>query len=188
MIYKPTFSEVLFGVVAPNRGYSTRKSTTYEDRELHYDYEITKEDTKIKIEVKSTKKENRQDQNEDSNIIWLEYRAVRYKNNIERPGWLFGESDAISILDGKIFKFIRTKRLKEYALIVCPNWTENVLPSPRTNKPFRKPLTRFSREGEPRYDIILMDEFKNVENLVEAEWTITDNEYFEGLELWRKYV
>jgi hypothetical protein len=184
------FSEPLFKRVAQSRKKNIRDATHYEDCTLHFDFELDNNSKKFKIEVKSTKKENRKDKEVNYKIIWLEYRAVKgLDGNTKRPGWLFGESDYIAILDENelVYKFIPTKKLLEYALKLCPNWTENVIDSPRENKPFHKPLTRKDKLGNPRHDIIIMDQLKNVEHLIlKGVWSVDKKMYLEEKRIWEE--
>ena len=71
---------------------------------------IEKDENIFKVEVKSKKRINRSDKDEQNELIWVELRNVRGKT-----GWLFGKADLIAFEKEKSFLFV--KRLDLLAVV-----------------------------------------------------------------------
>jgi hypothetical protein len=82
---KKTKSELEFFNLFPNK--TKRWATEEEDIHLHFDVVIDG----IKIDIKGLKKLNRNDNDVNSEIHWIELQNVRGNR-----GWLYGEADKIA--------------------------------------------------------------------------------------------
>lgn len=62
-----------------------------EDMYQHWDYKVYYKGTSIKIDVKEMKKWDRQDENTDEDLLWIELMNVH-----GNTGWLYGDADFIA--------------------------------------------------------------------------------------------
>lgn len=118
--------------------YRVIKSSREADMHDHYDFIMTTaKGNTFTLEVKSLKRNNRSDDNFDSEIIWAELKNVRGDK-----GWLLGSADFIVFeLDDK-FVFVRRKDLLAYVLKVTKG------KEVRSSKNFYEIYQRYGREDE----------------------------------------
>lgn len=127
---------IAFKKAYPN--YLIIKSAKEQDMFDHYDYIVTTDKKKtFTVEVKSLKRNNREDDALDSEIIWAELTNVRGDK-----GWLRGLADYIVFeLDSK-FVFVKRKELLDYTLEVTKGKVAG------SSKKFYDIYQRYGREDE----------------------------------------
>jgi len=103
-------AEELFILSAVRQGWKISASTRDQNIDEHWDYLIEKTEQKYKVEVKSVKRIQRNDDKSQHDFIWVEIRNVRGK-----VGWLFGKADLIAFEAEKTFFFV--KRLDLLAVV-----------------------------------------------------------------------
>lgn len=103
-------AEGLFVDLAQKSGWQVSASSKDENINEHWDYQITKGEENFKVEVKSTKRVNRNDSRTQVDYTWVELRNVRGE-----IGWLFGKADLIAF--EKESSFIFVKRLDLLAVV-----------------------------------------------------------------------
>ena len=103
-------AEQLFIVLAVKSGWKISASSKDENIDEHWDFLIEKDKESFKVEVKSKKRINRSDKDEQIALIWVELRNVKGDT-----GWLFGKADLIAFEKEKSFIFV--KRLDLLALV-----------------------------------------------------------------------
>ena len=103
-------AEQLFIVLAVKSGWKISASSKDENIDEHWDFLIEKDKESFKVEVKSKKRINRSDKDEQIALIWVELRNVKGDT-----GWLFGKADLIAFEKEKSFIFV--KRLDLIALV-----------------------------------------------------------------------
>lgn len=103
-------AENLFILTAAKQGWKISASSKDQNINEHWDFQIEKDDQKFKVEVKSEKRIQRNDDNLQNNFIWVELRNVRGE-----IGWLFGKTDLIAFEKEKTFFFV--KRLDLLAVV-----------------------------------------------------------------------
>lgn len=99
-------TEKSFQELMNSRGWKMKKSTQKEDMFEHWDFLMSKGEHSLKVDVKSTKKLNRQDTNTDNSIIWVEMLNVRGND-----GWLYGKADYIAFQTDSGYSFIKREDL-----------------------------------------------------------------------------
>ena len=149
-------AEHLFIVLAVKSGWKISASSKDENIEDHWDYLIEKENELFKVEVKSQKRINRGDKDEQTQFTWVELRNVRGK-----VGWLFGKADLIAFEKEK--SFILVKRLELLALV---NKKVNLVAKVREAKDaLYKIYTRIGRK-----DKLTLRPTKDTEEIKFMEW------------------
>lgn len=103
-------AEGLFILIAIKSGWRVSASSQDENIDEHWDFLIEKDGGSFKVEVKSKKRINRSDKDEQIALIWVELRNVKGK-----IGWLFGKADLIAFEKEKSFLIV--KRLDLLALV-----------------------------------------------------------------------
>ena len=103
-------AEGLFILIAIKSGWKVSASTQDENIDEHWDFLIEKDGASFKVEVKSKKRINRSDKDEQNALIWVELRNVK-----DKTGWLFGKADMIAFEKEKSFLIV--KRLDLLALV-----------------------------------------------------------------------
>ncbi len=94
-------AEESFARLALQRGWKVSAAAKEQNIEEHWDFLIEKDDCAHKVEVKSEKRIQRDDQNVQAAYVWVELRNVRGK-----VGWLFGKADWIAFEKGTAFVFV----------------------------------------------------------------------------------
>ena len=95
-------AEETFILSAVRQGWKVSASSKHENIDDHWDYLIEKDGSEFKVEVKSEKRIQRNDDKSQHEFVWVELRNVRGK-----VGWLFGKSDLIAFESETSFPFIR---------------------------------------------------------------------------------
>jgi len=149
-------AERLFIILAVKQGWKISASSKDENIDEHWDYLIEKENELFKVEVKSQKRINRGDKDEQTQFTWVELRNVRGK-----VGWLFGKADLIAFEKEK--SFILVKRLELLALV---NKKVNLVAKVREAKDaLYKIYTRIGRK-----DKLTLLPTKDIEEIKFMEW------------------
>lgn len=99
-------AESRFAALAQQKGWTVTEASKKRNVEDHYDYEISKDDQHLKVDVKSNKRVSRKAKNVQDDFIWVEFRTVRDTN-----GWLFGAADLIAFENQSGFKIVERKAL-----------------------------------------------------------------------------
>jgi len=149
-------AEGVFILLAVKLGWKISASSNDENIDDHWDYLIEKEDVRYKVEVKSKKRINRNDAEEQNNFIWVELRNVRGK-----VGWLFGKADLIAFEKQGAFLFV--KRLDLLALV---NKKVNLVAKVKTAKDAVYKI--YTREG--RKDKLTLLPAADIEEIKFIEW------------------
>jgi hypothetical protein len=95
-------AENLFTAMAQKLGWQVLPSSRDENIGEHWDFQITKDMEKFKVEVKSSKRIHRNDNQAQTDFIWVELRNVRGE-----VGWLFGVADLIAFEKESAFIFVK---------------------------------------------------------------------------------
>lgn len=129
-------AEDAFIVFAQKLGYEVKPATLYQDTRQHIDYILIKNGQRITVDVKSEKKISRQDNQTQTELIWLEFMNVRGD-----AGWLHGSADYIAFQDGDEYLMIPREALLERAnLLVTDKVARNA------SDALYKQYTRFGRQ------------------------------------------
>lgn len=99
-------AENLFAAMAQKSGWQVAPSSRDENIDEHWDFQISKGGENFKVEVKSTKRIHRNDDQSQAEFIWVELKNVRGK-----VGWLFGKSDLIAFEKEASFLFVKRLNL-----------------------------------------------------------------------------
>ena len=99
-------AESRFAMLAQQNGWKVTEASKKGNVEDHYDYEISKDDQHLKVDVKSKKRVSRKLGDVQDDLIWVEFKTVRGTN-----GWLFGSADLIAFENQIGFKIIERKAL-----------------------------------------------------------------------------
>jgi hypothetical protein len=103
-------AEKLFAEMAQKLGWQVSPSSRDENIGEHWDFQIAKGGENFKVEVKSSKRIHRNDNEAQAKFIWVELRNVRGE-----IGWLFGKADLIAFEKQTMFIFV--KRLDLLAVV-----------------------------------------------------------------------
>jgi hypothetical protein len=95
-------AENLFIVLAVRLGWKVSASSSDENIHAHWDYLIEKDEAAFKVEVKSKKRIQRNEDKSQNDFIWVEIRNVRGET-----GWLFGQADLIAFEKEKTFLIVK---------------------------------------------------------------------------------
>lgn len=95
-------AENLFILLAVRLGWKVSASSRDENINAHWDYLIEKDEASFKVEVKSKKRIQRNEDNSQNDFIWVEIRNVRGET-----GWLFGQADLIAFEKEKTFLIVK---------------------------------------------------------------------------------
>lgn len=94
------------------------RKATLSEQYKHIDFIINSEklNKDIKIDVKASKKVNRNDTSTNNDILWVEFKNVQGKN-----GWLYGENDYIAFhkSDENCFYLVETQELAKVCENIC---------------------------------------------------------------------
>jgi hypothetical protein len=95
-------AEGLFSEMAKKLGWQVAPSSQDENIDEHWDFQITNGQDSFKVEVKSSKRIHRNDNQAQPDFTWVELRNVRGE-----VGWLFGKADLIAFEKETSFIFIK---------------------------------------------------------------------------------
>lgn len=100
--------ELNFKKIAEKNGFFCEKSKKNQDIYEHWDFNITKDNVNLKVDVKGIKKIDRNDSDPQDTWIWLEIMNV----NGEK-GWCYGENDGIFFETFKKWFFVKKEVLQK---------------------------------------------------------------------------
>jgi hypothetical protein len=150
-------AEGLFAQVARQAGWRVLPSSKDENINEHWDFHISKETENFKVEVKSAKRIDRNDNGIQFEYTWVEIHGVRPKDT----GWLFGKADLIAF--EKKSSFIFVKRLDLLAVV---NKKVNLVAKVRSPKDALYKI--YARDG--RKDKLTLLPTSNIEEIKFMEW------------------
>ncbi len=142
--------------IAESLGLKVDKSSDTQDIFEHWDYLITNEKGSIKIDIKSSKKINRNQLSTQDTWCWIELQGVR------DGGWLNnGKADFIVFEKEDEFWFINRKKLKERV--------DNLVDKSKiVDNSFDAKYKIYQRKG--RNDKLSLIEFSKIEDLIVRKW------------------
>jgi hypothetical protein len=149
-------AEDQFVLAAVKHGWKVSASTKEQNIEEHWDYLIEKDGHAHKVEVKSEKRIQRDDQNAQAEFVWVELRNVRGK-----VGWLFGVADLIAFEKGTAFVFV--KRLD---LLNVVNQKVDLVAKVKSAKDALYKI--YTRDG--RKDKLTLLPIRDIEPIIFMEW------------------
>jgi len=149
-------AEGIFVEMAQKLGWQVSASSKDENIDEHWDFGIKKSEENFKVEVKSSKRINRNDSDAQTHYTWVELRNVRGKN-----GWLFGKADLIAF--EKEVSFLFVKRLDLLAVV---NKKVNLVAKVKTAKDALYKI--YTREG--RKDKLTLLPTSDIEEIKFMEW------------------
>lgn len=107
-------AELAFKKILESKSHTFREATKAEQLR-HIDFIITMPNgAEVKYDVKARKRVNRQDNNHNDDLIWLEFKNVAGKK-----GWLYGEADYMVFEREKDFLVVSRAKLIEFAEKKC---------------------------------------------------------------------
>lgn len=131
------------------KGWKVTKSSPQEDMREHWDFLLEKNDTKIKVEVKSEKRINRGDSETQNEWIWIEMQNVR--GDI---GWLYGKADYLAFQFGNKYNFIQRETLVSIV--------ESLIKSEYVTQAIYAKYKLYRRRG--RNDLLTMINFNDIKD------------------------
>jgi hypothetical protein len=137
-----------FVTLMESKGWKITPATRDQDMIEHWDFLLEKEETKIKVEVKSEKRINRGDNETQSEWIWCELQNVR--GDI---GWLYGKSDYLAFQRGDKYHFINRETLVGIV--------ESLIKSEYVTQAINAKYKMYRRHG--RNDLLTMINFADIE-------------------------
>ena len=149
-------AEGRFAVLAQQKGWTVTDASKRGNVEDHYDYEISKDDQHLKVDVKSNKRVSRKAKNVQDDFIWVEFRTVRDTN-----GWLFGAADLIAFENQSGFKIVERK-----ALVRVINMLVKI--HIKVDKPEDALYKVYNRKGRP--DEITLIKSSDLDSILWALW------------------
>lgn len=175
----------LFLLIAKRLGYEFNSADSESDMQEHWDYCLHREGKTRQVEVKGLKSIDRNSNIRTSEIITIEFQAVRYRNTTERIGWIFGKADLIAFQTNTGFIFIARDKLAQRAEELVPNWKTDYLISPRSGKKLYQSYTRLDDDGvTPRCDRFANIKREDINDLVVAKWSALPSEINKAKEVW----
>jgi hypothetical protein len=99
-------AESRFALLAQKQGWTVTEASQQANIEDHFDYEITKDGRRFRVDVKSKKRVARNAGSLQDELLWIEFRSVR-----GTKGWLFGSADLIAFETQSGFKIVERKAL-----------------------------------------------------------------------------
>ncbi|MBK9925470.1 MAG: hypothetical protein IPP66_09280 [Anaerolineales bacterium] len=151
-------AESQFVFVARRNGWKVVEASKEGNIEDHYDYEISKDDQHLKVDVKSKKRVSRKENVQDD-FIWVEFRTVR-----DTKGWLFGSADLIAFENQKGFKIVERK-----ALVRLINKLVDV-GGVKVKSPEDALYKTYTRKGRP--DEMTLIKATDLDSILWAEWPL----------------
>jgi len=149
-------AEGLFMEIALQSGWRVSASSKDENINEHWDYQITKGEENFKVEVKSTKRVNRNDSGTQVEYTWVELRNVRGE-----IGWLFGKADLIAFEKESSFIFV-----KRFDLLAVVNKKVNLVA--KVHDPRDALYKIYSRDK--RKDKLTLLPTREIEEIKFMEW------------------
>lgn len=151
-------AESRFASIAQRNGWTVMEASKEGNIEDHYDYEISKDDQHLKVDVKSKKRVSRRTKDVQDDFVWVEFRTVR-----DTKGWLFGSADLIAFEQQSGFKIVERK-----ALVRVVNKLVKI--HVKVNKPEDALYKVYTRKGRP--DEITMVKASDLDPILWAEWRL----------------
>lgn len=152
-------SESLFAAMAKERGWEVKAASREGNIEGHYDYEISQNESRYRVDVKSRKRVSRSDANTQDDIIWVELKNVR-----NSKGWLFGNADLIAFETRAGFKIVKRKDLVRVVNDLVDYKLKAVSASDALYKIYSRPH---------RPDQITQIKMSDLDSIIWAEWLIS---------------
>lgn len=149
-------AESRFASFAQQMGWKVIEASNEGNIEDHYDYEISKDGLRYRVDVKSKKRVSRKTKNVQDDLVWVEFRTVR-----DTKGWLFGSADLIAFENQNGFKIVERK-----ALVRVIN--KHVKIHIKVDKPEDALYKVYTRKGRP--DEITMIKASDLDSILWAEW------------------
>jgi len=149
-------AESRFAFIAQKMGWTVIEASEAGNIEEHYDYEISKDDLRYRVDVKSKKRVARKAGNVQDDLIWIEFRTVR-----DTKGWLFGSANLIAFENQNGFKIVERK-----ALVRVIN--KLVQLHVKVNKPEDALYKVYTRKGRP--DEITLIKTSDIDSILWDEW------------------
>lgn len=149
-------AESRFASIAGQRGWKVVEASEDRNIEDHYDYEISKNDLRYRVDVKSKKRVSRISESVQDELIWIEFRTVR-----DTKGWLFGSADLIAFENQDGFKIVERK-----ALVRIIN--RHVKIHVKVDKPEDALYKVYTRKGRP--DEITLIKASDLDSVLWDEW------------------
>jgi hypothetical protein len=152
-------AESRFASVAQRNGWEVVEASKEGNIEDHYDYEISKDGQRLKVDVKSKKRVSRKTKDVQDDFVWVEFRTVR-----DTKGWLFGSADLIAFENQNSFKIVERK-----ALVRLINKLVDV-GGIKVKSPEDALYKTYTRKGRP--DEMTLIKASDLDSILWAEWRI----------------
>jgi hypothetical protein len=149
-------AEGRFASIAQKRGWTVVEASGAGNIEGHYDFEISKDDRRFKVDVKSRKRVSRNTGQVQDDLVWIEFRTVR-----NTRGWLFGNADLVAFETQNGFKIVERK-----ALVRVVNKLVNL--QARVKKPADALYKVYTRAGRP--DEIALIKISDLTQILWDKW------------------
>ena len=149
-------AESRFESIAQQRGWEVIEASKGGNIEDHYDYEISKDSLRFRVDVKGKKRVSRKMKNVQDDLVWVEFRTVR-----DTKGWLFGNADLIAFENQNGFKIVERKTLVRVI-------NKHVKIHIKVDKPEDALYKVYTRKGRP--DEITMIKASDLDAILWDEW------------------
>lgn len=149
-------AEGRFASLAQKQGWTVAEASKTGNIEDHYDYEISKDGSQFRVDVKSKKRVSRKADAVQDDLVWIEFRTVR-----GTKGWLFGSADLIAFENQNGFKIVERK-----ALVGVINKLVRI--NVKVDKPEDALYKVYTRKGRP--DEITLINTSDLEPILWEEW------------------
>jgi len=161
-------AEQKFKILAKKRGYEIVESKENQDINEHWDFELVKDNIRLKVDVKSMKKITRSDKKVQDKYAWIELHGVRKHDK----GWLYGgKADLIAFETKKSFVLVkRTELIRSLEGRI----SNKVVSSPKEAlyKDENGKYKRYKRKN--RYDELILLELDELRNICWDEWKFNE--------------
>jgi len=144
--------------MAGKKGWKVVNASKAGNIDDHYDFEISREDQHLKVDVKSKKRISRKTKGVQDELIWVEFRTVR-----DTKGWLFGKADLIAFENQNGFKIVERR-----ALVRVINRLVKL--HIKVNKPEDALYKVYTRKGRP--DEITLIKASDLDSILWDEWQL----------------
>ena len=149
-------AESRFASIAQQRGWKVIEASKGGNIEDHYDYEISKDSLRFRVDVKGKKRVSRKMKNVQDDLVWVEFRTVR-----DTKGWLLGNADLIAFENQTGFKIVERKTLVRVI-------NKHVKIHIKVDKPEFALYKVYTRKGRP--DEITMIKASDLDAILWDEW------------------
>ncbi|MEZ4883655.1 MAG: hypothetical protein R3E32_02870 [Chitinophagales bacterium] len=150
-------AENSFAAIAEQGGWTVESANRQQNIYEHWDFRISKENSRYKVDVKARKRISRSDQDLQDEWIWIEIHSVR-KND---QGWLFGgESDLIAFEQKDAFWLVLREDLKT----LIPQKVEKIW----VEKSWQAQYKLYRRKG--RHDILTLIKATDLKEIIWEIW------------------